>query len=524
MAITIRTPELPIEILHLIIEQLPPKSLKNVRLSSKTLAMLAEPLLFHRMTLVPYTDCLQPFANLMRDNPLAAHVKIICYNAQFRRCSELIASMRPHPPQNVKDTLLANAFETEEDDTMETMFLAECLRQLPMLKEVVVADIPFCDWSSKKELTCLDDPPSYFHRTFKGTTVPTFSISEHEIIGSPYPACPVVLLASFFAGVKLNRFQATGLSTGDFLEPYGMHPRSKELGFFASAFAELKELDVSFSSSTDRCHESANTNIGPLVKAAKDLKQLRLRGCNARVDIMTTFQPRHSWLSNLVRHSDGKIQSKPSLPHLTHLTLDSVACQEVELLALIQMHRHTLKRVELRKITLIKDLEQDSPPCWVRVLKKLRSCRIPMSFDGDFTNLRRQWWRFSAETPALRKTSLKAQVETWVSGHGSSECPIEKAAVKLDADKKEILTQAKDFFYGDSSLIMHRQYHKSLVDDISDDDGEDDDFESDWGDDEYLGYFDNDSLSGEEYAGDLDDYEDYEDYWLPSFTGSLFSY
>ncbi|KAK5257115.1 hypothetical protein LTR40_009781, partial [Exophiala xenobiotica] len=66
-------PELPHEILQSIVHQLESlRDVKNVRLANKTFALMAEPILFHRVGLVPYADCLEDFALMIQNNPTIA--------------------------------------------------------------------------------------------------------------------------------------------------------------------------------------------------------------------------------------------------------------------------------------------------------------------------------------------------------------------------------------------------------------------------------------------------------------------
>ncbi|KIW52695.1 hypothetical protein PV05_08320 [Exophiala xenobiotica] len=79
-------PELPNEILQTIVRHLESlRDVKNVRLANKTFAMMAEPILFYRVELVPYVDCLEGFAQTMENNPtIARHVRILLYEVSMR--------------------------------------------------------------------------------------------------------------------------------------------------------------------------------------------------------------------------------------------------------------------------------------------------------------------------------------------------------------------------------------------------------------------------------------------------------
>ncbi|KAJ9615472.1 hypothetical protein H2200_001547 [Cladophialophora chaetospira] len=81
-----RVPEMPNEVLALILDapNLILADLKNARLANRLFARMVEPKLFRYVVLVPYHDCLSDFQELMRDNPLANHVRGVIYECDWR--------------------------------------------------------------------------------------------------------------------------------------------------------------------------------------------------------------------------------------------------------------------------------------------------------------------------------------------------------------------------------------------------------------------------------------------------------
>ena len=489
-----RIPDLPNEILHFIIEELPLIDLKNVRLGSKLLAMLAEPRLFRHMILVPYVDCLEGFAQLMQETSLAQHVQSLCYDGRrrYNRCA------MPTPPdvaRTVNKILAENGFWNDEQEGLESMLLVGCLKTLPMLKELLVPDLDMSP-AAPNLLSDLLILPSYFRRISRDADI-SFNRSEAQC----HPSAKIALLASHFAKSTYTKFCATSLYHIDFLEDTGRDAPPKEFRFYNNTFRNLKELSLEFAPYHGAQETYANKNLGSLITIAANVERLTLKVCNRDVNLFTMFESKHSWLHPIARHPDGKLCTEPTLPRLTHLTLGHMVCQEVELLTLIHNHRYTLKRLELQEMSLVKGSEQASPPCWVRVLKTLRSYRIPLSLEGKFTNLHRQWWNISKANQPIRQPSLKAQVERWALGKGKDAYPLEKAAVKVGPDNKEIVPSREEFFRGDSTWSMVRWNHESLEDENSDEEPDDDYYDED-------DFDDDDSVFVGSFSEDYSDYSD----------------
>ncbi|KAJ9615471.1 hypothetical protein H2200_001546 [Cladophialophora chaetospira] len=483
MATTIRIPELPNEILHSIIEHLPPPALKNARLSSKLFKLLAEPLLFRRMSLVPYADCLKPFSQLMRGNPIAQHVREINYDAQHRYTPDFVPGTSAEGGEAVKRGLRDNGFWGKDDVYLESRLLEECMRHLPLLEIVVVTE--FVAASMPRGPIPLQTLPSYFRRISQGTGIDCFTRSEGRTPELRLSA-KLAVMAIHFAGVKPTCFQAKNIEHRFFLE-CGEGLGFKEMPMCKSSFGALKKLDLEFRGGGGHASAHSYTKFGALVGAANNVQRLRIWLPDVKVETWTSILRKQSWLTNMTDLSVHRAHPQPMFPRLTHLSLGCMICCEDELVALIQTHRHSLQKVEMHQMTLIKSSQQDSPPCWVRLLKALRPCRIPITLDGNFTNSYRQWWQIN-EASAYRQNSLKPHVERWASGQGKDICPIEKAAVTLDADHKEIVPSREEFFIGDYSFRMLRRCHEYVDEtDDEDDDYADEDSEF-WDSDDFSDY------------------------------------
>ncbi len=476
-----RIPDLPNEILHCIVSQLAPPDLKNARLSSRLLAMTATPLLFRQMTLVPYMDCLESFTQLMHNNPqLAEHVRVLIYDANQRYSVDFVPEgASADNGEGVKKRMRDNGFWRMREGIQEMMLLKDCLRALPGLTDLHITEFDF-----PLSMLRLQQLPSYFHRMCSGTGIRSFRRSEGRT-PELKPSTMLALQAAHYAGIRPLKIVATGVDHESFLGPGAGGGRLKEMPIYKALFGDLKLLTLKMQDAEDsRSFET--TNLGTLVNVAKKVVELSLSMPDANVDTWTEVVPKQSWLTRVVRHSNGKLRTRPTHPYLELLSLSRMICQDTELVAFIHNHRHTLKCVDLSYITLVKALDQESPPCWVKVLRELRSCKVSIRLRGNFTNLHRQWWdvgfgeRYREQS---RKTCLKAQIEKWASGKGASTCPIEQAAVKVGSDNKEIVPARDQFFKGDSTFLMMRQCHESLeendFDDTDTDDDDDDEDEED---------------------------------------------
>ena len=140
-ATVLPTSELPQEILQMIINYLPGSALNNVRLSSKALKFLAEPRLFERMVLVPYVDCLEGFANMTRNNPIARYVQMLHYGAESRWDSSWVVpeeEFEQTTTQSGADWRLENHVLSFHGQTTEVLLLSNCFRKLPALGAIHV--------------------------------------------------------------------------------------------------------------------------------------------------------------------------------------------------------------------------------------------------------------------------------------------------------------------------------------------------------------------------------------------------
>ncbi|KAJ9605235.1 hypothetical protein H2200_010625 [Cladophialophora chaetospira] len=167
--------------------------------------------------------------------------------------------------------------------------------------------------------------------------------------------------------------------------------------------------------------------------SAAELEELNIAGtAMCHLDA----QPRPyttSWLGPIAKLSNSNLRDMAMFPRLRILRLSRVLFTESELINLIVRRERSLEHLELDNITLTRESEtSDMPPCFVRLLKAIRTCEIPhVEFSGQLTNLDNQWWEVeNRQGQDNQSSTLKGRVQAWASGKGSSSaCPLEYAAV-----------------------------------------------------------------------------------------------
>jgi hypothetical protein len=94
---------------------------------------MAEPILFHRVGLVPYADCLEDFALMIQNNPtIARHVKALIYEVSaryapnFRRVSERRSEQAVEFDRHLEDNSLQY-----HDQAKEIKLFSRCVQLLP---------------------------------------------------------------------------------------------------------------------------------------------------------------------------------------------------------------------------------------------------------------------------------------------------------------------------------------------------------------------------------------------------------
>ncbi|KAK5465147.1 hypothetical protein LTS15_001710 [Exophiala xenobiotica] len=497
-------PELPNEILQTIVRHLASlRDVKNVRLANKTFATMAEPVLFNRVGLVPYVDCLEDFAQTMQHNPtIARHVKILIYEVSTRYTPGFSVGFAERSGQadTFNEHLEVNSLEYQDQDT-EIKLFSRCVQLLPRLTSIRLHG---CKGRRHSSLPAAFE--GYYQRFCQLEGVFAIDdriyLNEYSLpISKPIDSWTpkVALFAVAWASESsITSFRVASLDLDGF-----MAECREELPKVRSVFSKLKDIrircGIEYGMASPVRHQARQALVD-LVASAADLEKLQLT-LNDFVFFgrREPHGPQTSCLRGLVRLPDYNLREDPMFSSLEYLDLGCMAFQAIELSALISNHRHTLRRLVLRDLRLAEAHHRDPPPCWVRTFKEIRSYHIPyIELDGAFKNPTHQQWVIHGHDQD--PTCLSRRVQAWLVGKGEEACPIEHAAVRLDSSGREIVPLKEDRSVGDES------FWEDTGDNPSDDsDGED--------------HSDDDSHTSTEHADDVffggpfieDDEEDEED-------------
>jgi hypothetical protein len=445
-------PELPNEILQTIVRHLESlRDVKNVRLANKTFAMVAEPVLFNCVGLVPYADCLEGFAQTMQDNPtIARHVKILIYEVSTRYTpGSGVGSERSGQAATFDEHLEVNSLQYHKQATEDTLF-SRCVQSLPQLTSIHL----------RGDVGRRHDPfpaafQGYFQRLCKSTNIadPTH-LNKHSRLTLPPEFCkPEVALFAVASASKssITSFRVESLDPDEFLAGC-----KEGLPRVRSIFSKLKDIRIRCGSESPAATHQARLALVDLVASAADLEKLQLNLNYFPFARRENHGPQTSFLPGLVRLSDYSLREDPMFACLEYLELASMACQAIELSALVSNHRHTLRRLMLRDLRLTEAHHGDPLPCWVHTFREIRSCHFPyVELDGGFANPTGQQWlvRGDDEDP----TCLSRRVQAWLVGKGEEACPIEHAAVRLDSGGREIVPLEVDRPIGDESYRLYME-------------------------------------------------------------------
>ncbi|KAJ9615470.1 hypothetical protein H2200_001545 [Cladophialophora chaetospira] len=446
-----RISALPNEVLQMIIScrALRGKDVKNFRLAGRTLARLAALRLFEMVTVVPYADHLEAFASFMRQEvTIAGLVHYLEYDVAWRYSRNLGVDEDDSEPDfalSFKEKLGRQALEAEEHSSTELALLVNCMRALPSLRGVRVSE-----WTSPSISIYSDDHDlvrSYFRKLARpGRDIHLERLGKRYM---PEFATKLLLMACCLAGVQLTNLDAGEVSIEQLIEPLPPSVSVKELSMYRAIFGGLNVLRLDFARELCPTNTSIRENLGKMLTSAVSIQELDLGLVQDPHIEYCAAKPQESWLSSIVRESDGRLRNNAIFPRLTKLSLSKMVCQEQELVSLIRSHRHSLKQVCLGHIVLVHSPGDRAAACWVRVLHQLRSIRaIKYVFYGHFNNQSCQWWDVRY-VPTLSKSSLKSRLLAWLANDDPTECPLEHAAVRLNEDGDEVLVSEREMDGGD---------------------------------------------------------------------------
>ncbi|KIW49801.1 hypothetical protein PV05_11447 [Exophiala xenobiotica] len=460
-------PDLPNEILLLIIQRCPRSTLKDVRLASKSLDQMATPYLWRKVVLVPNDQCILGFVKALKRSKVVRYVTKLTYDARFGNFFHNIKSIPPDMSATASEDKVQGErsleraaqgrFQPYEDMAIEVAMLAKALRILPNLRELRVrehedgTDATFNPASLKV--------PFFYHKMCNIVKIDPQVVNFSHMTGtSGRSYTKGILTASFSAGTRLHKFKTKNV---DGRAMFGVVPMKapaayQQMAIFRSVIDNLRSLELSFRNDTLITTANHVEAVQSLLKAAKKLKHLKLRLTDFSVTRCQYSDDDVSDLLGLLESPTASWTSKPLVPRLETLAIDACICHDEDLIHLLKIHASTLKRLELSNITLLGN--EDRRECWVKLIKHLKTDLklASVTFSGWFSNGGRQQWFVAKDS--VDPGRLKARVEKYVVDKRIRQCPLELIAIKPNQGDVEKPANGEEY-EGDMTWTMVYSNH-----------------------------------------------------------------
>ena len=396
------SPRLPLELFQRIIELLPGATLKNVRLTNRTLAGLSEPLLFNFMVLIPQLQFLDDFYRIFSNSPQTRFIKGLIYDdrwlptveAHYKKLKSMkitdqaIDQQRRHALEALQSfkTSYLGAVDWPENSLLIRIFQITAAQSIQVIEEQI-------DGKDPPKLYI----PSYIQRLCIGHP----SIQDIQPVGTlrnSYTSTQArfhkVLTAIWGARREFKSIKVTNLFWYNFL---GSGPSPAIATVFPSALENLSTLDIQWH--CKKRHSWLNLTyldrIHQVLRLAKNVANVRL--CLhtrplAEAEVAISYED--SQLSPLLGISDGYC-----FEHLKKLILESIAFFQQEFFDFLEANE-TIESMGLRNIVLMRESSDRPRGCFVEVLRRLRNHRLrDVGFGGYLSNGGNQLWYPNQKVP-----------------------------------------------------------------------------------------------------------------------------
>lgn len=429
-------PELPNEILFMIIQNCSRPTLKNVRLASKSLAEMSTPKLWRKIVLVPNAECVVPFANTLQGSKAALHVRKVVYDARWAGLYYYITSrpeQRAHlfdeekvRADDVLNRTMQGRFQSYDEMSLEVAMLTKALVCLPNLRQVEIRE---SDDTAPPRAASM---PRFYQKLCRAVNIDLGKVDISITRGiSDRSHTKGFLLAAFSAGMRLESLKASALDGRTLLGdgPVRTSVGHQQFSLYRMAMAHLQVLHLAFKNNTLSATAMHLRSVLSLLKSAKNVKELKLRLTDCSV---TRYEYQEddllSDLSPLLETETGGWTTQPILPHLESLSIKACICHDEDLMHFLKIHSASLRTLELSNISLLGS--SDHRECWVRLIKRLQTeLKLKsMLFSGWFSNGGRQQWFVAKDTAGPGR--LKSRVQKFVVDQSIRECPLETAAIE----------------------------------------------------------------------------------------------
>jgi hypothetical protein len=446
---SMRIPELPNEILLLIVGSCPGSTLKTLRRCNRNLNQLIEPVLWRKVVLIPNDHSVLGLTRALKRTKNLRHVKELTYDGRFGNFLQDIKNVAPDaalseiPESRPEELAKLSRIQLGalDDASVEVACLGKALRQLPNVKRVcirepgeigtiAVADVPFFYLKICSNLGVNPDSVSWstMHRRTSSRGAVQRSYTKGFLMAAYMTECK-------FHSIKAKNIDATNMFGHLSTKPLTDGSFTQRLGMYKNVIDSVRQLELSFRNEilTSSPHVPNAVNyidaIQHMLKAGKRVRKLRLklsdlskcRGYYADEDLVSDF-------TGILESVNGTWSPKSFMPHLHTLVIDACVCRVEDLMHFLKIHSRTLRQLELSNVTLLSG--DSGRECWVRLIKHLKSALrlTSVSFSGWLSNGGRQQWSVAKET--IDNQRLKARVERYVVERQVRQCPLDAVAIK----------------------------------------------------------------------------------------------
>lgn len=455
---------LPVEIVIWIFRHVEFRDLKRLRLSCKFLCLLAEPILFHTIVVVPHLDSLQALVSLSEHPTIRTCVQIVFYDNRWGNFASWLsaspgehgmcgqtapptASMPVAPTFALLEQLSCGAL-TKESIDVEIAYLSRAFSMLPSLSGFG------CLEPSVSGVQNSEPVPNFYARFLE---MGRFEGPRWDRVGYQAPLQGSWGLFSLFSAMFATRVSVPDLRIDD-VAWNDMFQSSHRLRMLRAVLRPIRRLKISTqvdSRGGDLGGDMPRTgSIMACVPSLEDL-DLEFRPGPADPGVLGAHWDGHDVeLSHMPRPPLAELLPKETyFPCLTRLTLSGFRVEETDLISLLTRHAETLSTLRLGLGHLSPDADSGAEACWVRVIRRLQSDLHlkKMRFSRYLGNDASQSWGISEFRRYSRPGCLKERIEKFVVQGGT--CPLEQVAVGWEPDEPK---ESHSYFVGDDSWWMNR--------------------------------------------------------------------
>ena len=463
-------PLLPNECKLLILRQCQGSTLKNARLASKTLARIAEPLLWRNLRIVPNVDCLTAISALLRQSAIACHIHNAIYDASWEFLIDdfRIKCDKPGVKDKISNVpgsegvscckILRKSIQAQiksgDDGAAEVVYLTRLLLALPNLRELTIRE-------ASATFEMVHSVPQYYQKVCKDAELPTSAMrlaGGFGMLDAQHSHTRNFLLAAYSTGRKIETMDLGAVSWHTFfrtpVDP--AQPPTHDFRIRQELFRNIKQLDLSFRGSPSRDLAANLKPLRELLKSCETLENLYLSFTNLINRRYSTDHRSFSYLSPLL--GDPRTM-RPLMPRLRELYLNSAFCTQQDLVHFLAMHTSNLRHVSLSNISLLRHESKDTRSCWVQVIKGMKSLlRLDtVYFSGWLSNGGRQIWHVSED--ASEDDRLRPAVIKYLLDRKVQKCPLDHVAIV--ADQEDLEKPKHGWVEGDWTWTMTYASHKS---------------------------------------------------------------